>query len=129
MLRKALSALIVAAFASSAGLEFAALPAAAAMPAGNLPVSVQSDSNIQPVAWVYVKKRHGNRFKFKRGPYRYRYGGWYYTRPWWTFGIGPAGCVYLPAKHGPRFKYKHGKYAYRYNGWYYARPWWSVCVG
>jgi hypothetical protein len=129
MLRKTVSALIVAAFATTAGLEFAVQPATAASPIGNMPLSVKSDANVEPAAWVYVKKKHGNRFKYKHGPYVYRYGGYYYSRPWWTLGVGPIGCVYLPAKHGGRYKYRHGKYVYKYNGWYYTRPWWSVCVG
>ena len=37
--------------------------------------------------WVY-NKRYGPRYKYRRPGYGYYYGGWWYARPWWTFGPG-----------------------------------------
>ena len=38
--------------------------------------------------WVYDRGKNGARFRYKHGPYVYYYGGYYYTRPWWTLCIG-----------------------------------------
>ena len=43
--------------------------------------------------WVYNPGKHGKRWRYKRGPYLYYYGGYYYTRPWWTPGLNICiGC-------------------------------------
>ena len=132
MLRRTVAAMVVAAFAGVTGLEFAAMPANATMPTGSVPIATKSDPNIQPVAWVYAKGKHGKRFKVKTKGYPYFYGGYYYARPWWTYGAGPN-WVYVSKKHGKRFKVKAAGYPYYYGGYYYAKPWWrpgfSVCIG
>jgi hypothetical protein len=132
MVRKTLTALVLAAFVGSTGSEFASVASAAAMPIGNAPVVISSDSNIQPVAWVYVEKKHGKRYRAKRKGYGYYYNGWYYPRPWWTVaGPGPS-FVYVEKKHGKRYRAKRKGYYY-YNGWWYPRPYWrpgiDICIG
>jgi hypothetical protein len=129
MLRKTVAAVLVAAFASSAGLEFAAQPASA-MPTGSVPDTFKINSNVQPAAWVYVPGKHGKRWKNKRAGYGYYYGGWWYARPWWTIGPAPGPWVYGP-KYGKRYKYRYGPYVYYYNGWYYPKPWWrpGISIG
>jgi hypothetical protein len=82
--------------------------ASAATPIGN-PFMTTSDQGVQLAGekkrkhtkkhnkkvWVYNSGRHGKRYRYKRGPYAYYYGGYYYARPWWTYG--PAyGPVYGP---------------------------------
>ena len=126
MLRKTIAALLVTAFAGSAGLEYAA----AAMPAGNVPIPTESYTKVQPVVWVYIPSKHGARWHYRHGPYVYFYNGWWYSRPWWTLGPGPgAGVwVYNAHKHGARWRYRHGPYTYYYNGWWYSRPWWTIGV-
>src|SRR6476661_6681013 len=32
--------------------------------------------------FVYSRAKYGARFRYRHGPYRYYYGGYYYTRPW-----------------------------------------------
>ena len=93
-----------------------AVSAATALTSPSPTISV-GDNNIQPAAtvvvkkkvykkkghrtvvtkrWVYDTHRHGHRYRYKRGPYVYYYGGYYYQRPWWTIaapGIGICiGC-------------------------------------
>jgi hypothetical protein len=36
--------------------------------------------------WIYSRRSHGLRYRSKRGPYAYYYGGYYYSQPWWTIG-------------------------------------------
>ena len=44
--------------------------------------------------FVYNSGRHGHRYKYKRGPYVYYYGGYYYSRPWWTLAAPGVGiCI------------------------------------
>jgi hypothetical protein len=132
MLRKTLSAIVLAAFTATAGLEFAALPASAAMPYGAIQY-VEPNSNVQLTgAWVYVPGKHGNRYNYKRKGYGYYYGGWWYKKPWWTYGPGPGPWVWSK-KYGPRYAYKRPGYGYYYGGWWYPKPYWrpgfSVCIG
>jgi hypothetical protein len=137
MLKKTLAAVMLAAFAGSAGLEYASLPAAAATAAGNLPLAITSDSSVQYVAWVYAPRKHGPRYRYKRPGFVYFYNGYYYSRPWWTIGIGPApvpgAFVYVPGKYGPRYKIRRPGYGYYYGGYWYRRPWWrpgvNLCIG
>src|SRR5258708_4264301 len=71
MLRKPFATLLIAALAGTAGIE-AGVQQAAAMPlAGYIPMANMSDSNIQPARWVYVRGRHGPRYRHRRGAYRY----------------------------------------------------------
>ena len=122
MLRKTVAAVVMAAFAGVAGLEYASVPASAAVPYVPAPL-VSGDSNIQPVAtWVYVKGKHGNRYLYKKPGYGYFYGGYWYKRPWWK--VGPT-WVYLPNKHGYRWKAKRPGYGYYYGGYWYRKPWWK----
>ncbi len=125
MLKKTVAAVVVAAVAGIAGVEFASAPASAAMPYAPLPAPlVTGDENIQPVAtWVYVKGKHGNRYVKKRKGYNYYYGGYYYSKPWWK--AGPTVWVYNPGKYGPRYKVKKYGYPYYYKGYYYKKPWWK----
>jgi hypothetical protein len=136
MLRKSMAAVLLAAFAGMTGLEYAALPAAAATPVGNVSLAIKSDTNIQPAAWVYVQRKHGARFRYKRPGYGYYYGGYWYARPWWTIGVAPApgvAFVYVPGRHGPRYRAKRAGYGYYYGGYWYRRPWWrpgiNLCIG
>ncbi|MBL8894521.1 MAG: hypothetical protein JNJ53_07965 [Rhizobiales bacterium] len=123
MLRKTVVAVVVAAVAGIAGVEYASAPASAAVPYAPLPSQlVTGDSNVQNVAWVYVKGKHGNRYMYKRPGYGFYYGGWWYAKPWWK--VGPT-WVYVPTKHGYRYKYARPGYGYKYGGWYYKRPWWK----
>jgi len=124
MLRKTVAAVVMAAFAGVAGVEYASVPASAAMPVPPAPL-VADNPNIEPVAtWVYVKGKHGPRYKSKRAGYGYYYGGWYYSKPWWKVG-GPKVWVYNPGKYGPRYKGKRYGYPYYYKGYYYKRPYWK----
>jgi len=85
MLRKTITACVLTAFAGVAGFEYGSVPASAAVPYAPAPLVV-GDPNIQPVAtWVYVKKKHGPRYKNKRAGYGYYYKGWYYKKPWWKY--------------------------------------------
>src|SRR5438128_11670691 len=108
MLKKTLAVLIIAGSTGSVGLEIGAQPAAAITPAGYIPVA-KSSSYVQPAAWVYVPGKHGARYRARRPGFTYFYGGYWYSRPWWTVGIGPVVVappgpvvVYSPAIHGPR---------------------------
>src|SRR5262245_39036898 len=38
--------------------------------------------------WVYIESKHGVRYRAKRPGFAYYYGGYYYSRPWWTICIG-----------------------------------------
>jgi hypothetical protein len=124
MLKKTLAALLVAACAGTAGLEYSSGPAQAAMPTGKLPLTVSEDAGVQNVAWVYVPRRHGPRYRYRRPGYAYHYGGWWYPRPYWRAG---------PMWYGPRYRFRRPGYAYYYGGWWYPRPWWrpgvSLCIG
>jgi hypothetical protein len=43
--------------------------------------------------FVYNRAKYGPRFRVKRPGYTYYYGGYYYSRPWWTPGINLCiGC-------------------------------------
>jgi hypothetical protein len=87
----------LAAIALSAGV-LAAHPASATTLSGSpLPLlgsssvskmELAANRNVQRRRWVYNRNRHGARYAYRHGPYRYRYGGWYYARPWW--GVGPG---------------------------------------
>jgi hypothetical protein len=89
----------LAALALSAGM--AALPVSATPLSGSpLPIlQTPSASNVElvgnkngrPHKWVYNRNRHGPRYAYRHGPYRYHYGGWWYARPWW--GVGPGYAV------------------------------------
>jgi hypothetical protein len=81
-----------------------------------------SAASYQPAAWVYVATKHGPRYKAKRAGYGYYYGGYWYSQPWWTIGVGPV-VVYNSAIHGPRYHSKHAGYIY-HNGYWYKRRWW-----
>ncbi|MFO0993499.1 MAG: hypothetical protein U1E67_16385 [Hyphomicrobiales bacterium] len=125
MLRKTVTAVVVAAVAGIAGVEYASAPASAAMPYAPLNSQlVTGDSNVQTVAWVYVKGKHGNRYLYKRPGYGYFYGGYWYAKPWWKYG-GPTVWVYDPGRYGPRYKVKKYGYPYYYKGYYYKKPWWK----
>lgn len=46
--------------------------------------------------WVYDSGRHGPRYRKRTGGYRYYYGGYYYSKPWWAVNVGVPGvnvCV------------------------------------
>jgi hypothetical protein len=124
MLRKTVAAVALAAFAGVAGLEYASVPASAAMPYAPAPI-VSDNPNIQTVAtWVYVKGKHGNRYVKKRKGYGYYYGGYWYAKPWWKYG-GAKVWVYNPGKYGPRYKKKRYGYGHYYGGYWYRKPWWT----
>lgn len=38
--------------------------------------------------WRYSSREHGKRYRYKRPGYVYYYGGYWYPRPFWTFGPG-----------------------------------------
>jgi hypothetical protein len=125
MLKKSVAAIALAAFMGTVGLEFAAAPARAAVTYVPAP-TLQGDPNIQQVAtFVYVKGKHGKRYKAKRAGYGYYYGGFWYAKPWWKYGGGPVVWVYNPNKYGPRYKAKRAGYGYFYKGYYYKRPYWK----
>jgi hypothetical protein len=88
MLRKTLAALIIAGVTSSAGMELGTQPAAATA-AGYVPMAIKANGNFQAVRWVYVKGKHGARYRYRHGGYRYYYGGYWYARPWWTIAVAP----------------------------------------
>jgi hypothetical protein len=124
MLRKTIAALIVAAFAGVAGMDYAAAPAVAAMPSSAGP-SLQLDSNVHLAkTTVYVKDKHGNRYKKKRKGYNHYYNGYYYNKPWWKSGHNKV-WVYNSGKYGKRYKNKYPGYGYYYGGYWYPRPWWT----
>ena len=66
------------------------------------PRLVTGDPNIQPVAtWVYVKGKHGNRYKRRSGrDMATSYGGYWYAKPWWKATDPWSGCI-RPNKYGP----------------------------
>ena len=124
MLKKSVAAIALAAFMGTVGLEFAAAPASAAVTYVPAP-TLQGDPNIQQVAtFVYVKGKHGNRYKAKRAGYGYYYGGYWYAKPWWKYG-GTKVWVYNPNKYGPRYKKKRYGYGHYYGGYWYRKPWWT----
>ena len=131
MLRKVLVSLIVAGFVGSTGMEFG-VQSAAAGPAGFSPRTTIANPNVQSVAWVYVKGKHGARYRYKRPGYGYYHGGYWYARPWWTIGVGPVvapvigpAVVYDPVLYGPRYKDRRAGYGYYYKGYYYRKKWWK----
>ena len=94
---------VVVAAALAVGGLLAALPASAAPLSGGSPV-FESSSTIQFAAsrhlkrWYYDQHRHGPRFTYRHGGYRYNYGGYWYSRPWWDepfIGVG-VGSYYDP---------------------------------
>jgi hypothetical protein len=106
MLRKSLVVAISAAVVSAFGLGVFAPTAEAVTAIGNISTIITAaDPNVQlayvqkkvinkkkrhhKTVWVYSRKSHGLRYHSKRGPYAYYYGGYYYSRPWWTIG-GPG---------------------------------------
>jgi hypothetical protein len=40
--------------------------------------------------WVYDHRRHGQRFAYRHGSYRFHHGGWWYDRAWWGPTVGFA---------------------------------------
>lgn len=72
--------------------------AAAISPGSPLPVLEGTQmSNVQEVAtkrqirrWRYNQRRHGNRYRARRGHYVHFYNGYYYARPWWTYRNDPG---------------------------------------
>lgn len=118
--------LAISTLVGAAGISFGAHPAAAAGPAGHVPIPSALQTYVQPVAWAYVKTKHGARYRVKRPGYGYYYGGYWYARPWWTIGIAPVGpvVVYNPIIHGPRYVVKRPGYVYRHGGYWYRRRWW-----
>src|SRR5438874_1855403 len=125
MLRNTLAVLVVAGLAGSAGLAVGTESAAAATPAGYIPVA-NSPSYVQPVRWVYVPGRHGPRYRSRRAGFAYYYGGYWYARPWWTINVGvPFGPVveYAPI-YGPRYPYWRPGFGFHHRGYWYRRRWW-----
>jgi len=105
MLREGLIVAITATITSGFGLGVIA-PIASAMTAiGNTSTIITApDPNIQlahmqkriirknghrNMVWAYNRRNNGVRYRYRHGPYAYYYGGYYYSRPWWTFG-GPG---------------------------------------
>jgi hypothetical protein len=125
MLKHALAVLLIAGFAGSAGMEIGVPSAAAAVPVVSAPAAKMSSPLVQPVRWVYVDKKYGPRYRYRRPGYGYYYGGWWYPRPWWTVAVGPVvvGPGYIPA-YGPRYRYLRPGYHYYHKGYYYHRRWW-----
>jgi hypothetical protein len=130
MLKKTLAVLIIAGSTGSAGMEIGAQSAAAITLAGHIPVA-KSSSYVQPAAWVYVPSKNGARYRIKRPGYSYYHGGWWYSRPWWTIGVGPVVVapvapvvVYNPAIHGPRYVTRRPGFVYHHGGYWYRRRWW-----
>jgi hypothetical protein len=88
--------IVIAAAALSAGLAATAPASATVLSGSSLPIlAVPSVSNAELVAnrmmhrrWVYNRHRHGQRFAFRHGGYRFYHGGWWYSQPWWD--VGPA---------------------------------------
>jgi len=130
MLRKTLATLLIAGLAGSAGLALGQDSAGAAT-VGYAPIA--TPSHVQPVRWVYVPARHGVRYRVRRPGFAYYYGGWWYSRPWWSVGVGPVvigggpvviggGPVWRPI-YGPRYHYWRPGYVH-HNGWYYRHRWW-----
>ena len=72
--------------------------AAAISPGSPLPVLEGAQlGHVEQVAtkkqirrWRYNQRRHGNRFRARRGGFNYYYGGYYYARPWWTYDNDPG---------------------------------------
>jgi hypothetical protein len=106
--------LIAATAAMLGAFAFAAVAptATSATAIGNSSISLMPDSNLQLIdtkkkdkketnkkvvkkkVWVYDAGKHGKRYKYKNGPYVYYYGGYYYTRPWWTVAVpGVSVCI------------------------------------
>jgi hypothetical protein len=96
MLKTTVAAAVIGAF--SLGI---AMPTAGAITPNPSPIM---GSSIEPAAyvvkkkvvktghkkkvWVYSSSKHGPRYRAKRSGYAYYYGGYYYSRPWWTICIG-----------------------------------------
>jgi len=54
---------------------------------------VKKNGNVTKKVWVYDRGRHGVRYRARRPGYGYYYGGYYYSKPWWTPGINLCiGC-------------------------------------
>ena len=56
----------------------------------------------------YRRGWHGHRYRRAYGPYRYRYHGWYYRRPWWI----ASGY----SRRYPRHAYYYDRYEVRRGG-------------
>jgi hypothetical protein len=129
MLKRALTVLMLAGFAGSAGMELGVQSAAAVTPAGYDPMVQLSHSYAVPAAWVYIPAKNGARYKAKRAGYGYYYGGYWYARPWWTVSVvapvvvGPV-VVYNPAIHGPRYRARRAGFGVYHGGYWYRRRWW-----
>jgi hypothetical protein len=48
---------------------------------------------VHDVGRKYNRRRHGPRFRYRRGPYRHFHGGFYYRTPWWTLPLAIPGVV------------------------------------
>jgi hypothetical protein len=109
MLKIKLAAVLMATAFGAATLGADAITAGATPVTGMVPGIATTDTNLQSVAvvkkkktvvrkkgkvtkrttWVYSSGRHGPRYRYKRAGYGYYYGGYWYRRPWWTYG-GPG---------------------------------------
>jgi hypothetical protein len=93
----------------------AALPASATLVSGSvLPLAQSSSPQVvlardkhQRKVWVYNRHRHGPRFAYRHGRYRYFYNGFYYANPWWTYGPGVTIGV-GPGYANPDYGYASG---------------------
>ena len=107
------TSILVAAAALSMGI-LAAAPVSATTLSGNpLPVlAAPSASNVELAAnrhrrvIIYDRRIHGPRFASRNGPYRFRHGGWWYSRPWWVEGPDIGVSV------GPGYGYGDPGYGY-----------------
>ena len=99
MIRKNLAATAVSVILGAFALGALVPEAGAVTMFGSTSPIVVPDSGVQLAAehrkvkkrgkkvWVYDRRRHGVRYRYKRGAYVYYYGGYYYARPWWTIGV------------------------------------------
>jgi len=86
MLRKTLVALTLSAFVGIVGFE--AMPnAEAAVVTKKVVVKKNGHVTKKRTVWVYNARTHGPRYRYRTGAYTYYYGGYYYSRPWWTIGV------------------------------------------
>jgi len=54
---------------------------------------VRKNGHMTKKVWVYDRGRYGMRYRARRPGYTYYYGGYYYSKPWWTPGINLCiGC-------------------------------------
>ncbi|MFO1090761.1 MAG: hypothetical protein U1E46_14415 [Hyphomicrobiales bacterium] len=90
---------------------------AAPLPVPETAVQTAAGTQVQQVAYYgWDQHRDGPRYRYRNGPYRHYYHGYYYRTPWWTVpGVG-VGVVVPGVTAGGRCNTWAHRCANRY-GW------------